>query len=400
MFYNFTVLAKPNGPVCNLDCTYCYYLEKENLYPFTRNFRMSDETLEIFTRKYIHEQPATEITFVWQGGEPTLLGIDYFKKALALQRKYSAGKKINNSFQTNGTLLTDEWCSFFKSHNFLVGISIDGPEELHDKYRVDKGEKGTFAKVMRAIELLKKHQVEFNTLTVVNSINSERPVEVYNFLKRIGSKYIQFIPIVDPDPDSKSTNSQVFPWSVGPTEYGRFLIHIFNDWVRKDVGKYFVQIFDATLANEVGMQPGVCVFSKYCGNCLAIEHNGDVYSCDHFVYPEFRLGNIHNLSFPKLIALPSQVKFSQNKHSSLAPECLKCEAYKYCRGECPKNWLIQSSDGKARLNYLCPGYKLFFRFARPYMNFMATELRNRRSPANVMNWARKRTFKVDDNKNF
>ncbi len=393
----FNLLAKPTGPLCNLDCAYCYYLEKEKMYPGTSSFRMNEETLETFTRKYIHEQPGPEVTFVWQGGEPTLLGIEYFQTALRFQKKYGSGKQISNSFQTNGVLLNDEWCKFFKENNFLIGISIDGPEKLHDTYRINKGGKGSFSKVMSGIDLLKKHHVEFNTLTVVNNINSEYPLEVYHFLKQVGSGYIQFIPIIEyiagscsPEKLSlvlpeQSDSAALAPWSVNSVKFGKFLISIFNEWVKRDVGRYFVQIFDATLANEVGVPAGICVFSERCGDALAIEHNGDVYSCDHFVYPEYKLGNINSSTLKKMLLLPEQQKFGNNKYDSLPEQCKKCDVYSYCRGECPKNRFLTSDTGEAGLNYLCEGYKRFFRHTKPYMKYMANELARKRSPANIMN---------------
>ena len=396
----FNILANPTGPICNLNCTYCYYLEKEKIYPDTSSFKMSDETLEVFTRKYIHEQPGSEVTFVWQGGEPSLLGLDYYKKALHFQQKYGSGKRINNSFQTNGVLINEEWCLFFKEHNFLIGISIDGPKELHDLYRQDKGGHGTFTKVLHAIELLKKHEVDFNTLTVINNINCEYPLEVYRFLKQIGSQYMQFIPIVEqvaegvlpegvvllsPDYAGKTT---LAPWSVTPLKFGKFLVAIFNEWVKRDVGRYFVQIFDATLANEAGAAPGICVFSERCGNALAIEHNGDLYACDHYVYPEYRLGNIHSTSLKKVLLSNAQQQFGLDKYDSLPRQCKNCDVYTYCKGECPKNRFLVSNTNETGLNYLCEGYKLFFRHVKPYMKYMNNELQHQRSPAQVMNWAK------------
>ncbi|WP_069658360.1 anaerobic sulfatase-maturation protein [Arcticibacter eurypsychrophilus] len=396
----FNILANPTGPICNLNCTYCYYLEKEKIYPGISSFKMTEQTLEVFTRKYIHEQPGPEVTFVWQGGEPSLLGLDYYKKALQFQQKYGSGKRIHNSFQTNGALLNDEWCLFFKEHNFLIGISIDGPKVLHDKYRLDKGGHGTFSKVMEAIALLKKHQVEFNTLTVINNINSEYPLEVYRFLKQIGSQYMQFIPIVEQvaegvlpegvvllSPDYAG-NTTLAPWSVSPLKFGKFLVAIFNEWVKRDVGQYFVQIFDATLANEAGVAPGICVFSERCGNALAIEHNGDLYACDHYVYPEYKLGNIHSTSLKRVLLSDEQQLFGLNKYDSLPRQCKECDVYNYCKGECPKNRFLVSTTNEDGLNYLCEGYKLFFRHVKPYMKYMNNELLHQRPPAQVMNWKR------------
>ena len=393
----FNLLAKPTGPLCNLDCSYCYYLEKEKMYPGNQNFMMNDDILEVFIRKYIHEQPGRQVTFVWQGGEPSLLGIAYFKKALKLQKKYGSGKEIHNSFQTNGLLLTDDWCIFFKENNFLIGISIDGPEEIHDRYRLNKGGKGTFLKVMAAIDLLKKYKVDFNTLTVVNDVNVEQPLIVYRFLKQIGSGYIQFIPIVERLSSECPSNglSLVLPeykeeakltsWSVPSLKFGRFLVTIFNEWVKKDVGRYFVQIFDATLANEAGEPAGICVFSKYCGDALAIEHNGDVFSCDHFVYPVYKIGNINTTSLRKMLLQSVQIKFGLDKYNSLPQQCKDCDVLRYCYGECPHNRFLTTAKGEAGLNYLCDGYKHFFRHVKPYMKYMANELRHKRSPANVMN---------------
>lgn len=398
----FNILTKPTGALCNLDCAYCYYLEKEKIYPGTSNFKMTDETLEVFTRKYIHEQPGPEVTFVWQGGEPTLLGIDFFRKALQLQKKYGSGKRISNSFQTNGVLLNDEWCSFFKQNDFLIGISIDGPEKLHDAYRINKGGQGTFSRVMRGIELLKKHRVEFNTLTVVNNVNCEKPLEVYRFLKQVGSGYIQFIPIVERLAEEASDEelelvlpeyrgeAQVTAWSVPSLKFGKFLSVIFDEWVRHDVGRFFVQAFDAALANEVGVPAGVCVFNDQCGDALIMEHNGDIYSCDHYVYPEYRLGNIHQTSLKRVLLLPEQQRFGANKYDSLPSQCKDCDVYRYCRGECPKNRFLVTNAGEEGLNYLCEGYKTFFRHIHPYVKFMANELLHQRAPANVMQWAKKR----------
>ena len=392
----FNFLAKPTGPICNLDCSYCYYLEKENMYPGNPNFMMNEETLETFTRKYIHEQPGSEVTFAWQGGEPTLLGINYLKKALELQKKYGSGKIIHNAFQTNGVLLDDDWCSFFKENNFLIGISIDGPEEIHNKYRLNKGGQGTFAKVIKAIELLKQHKVEFNTLTVVNDLNVERPSEVYKFLKQIGSGYIQFIPVVERVSAEKPANglelvlpgyqkeANLSSWSVPSLKFGKFLVAIFNEWIKKDVGRVCVQIFDSTLANEVGVPADVCVFNKYCGDSLAIEHNGDVFSCDHFVYPEYKIGNINTTSVKKMLMQPEQIKFGLDKYDSLPQQCKTCDVFSYCFGECPKNRFLTTLEGEGGLNYLCEGYKFFFRHVKPYMKFMANELAQARSPANVM----------------
>ncbi len=311
----FHVMAKPMGPICNLDCTYCFYLEKENLYPGS-DFKMSEQVLKEFIKQKIEANDTPGVNFAWQGGEPTLLGVEYFEKVVELQKKYSNGKKIENTFQTNGILLNDKWCEFFNKNNFLIGLSIDGPKDLHDKYRVNKGGKPSFDQVVKGIELLKKHEVEFNTLTVVHDYNSRYPLEVYNFLKEIGSGFMQFIPIVERksvsitedsltlvSPDYKG-NAEVTEWSVKSEEYGNFLINIFDEWVRKDVGKYFVQIFDIALEAWYGQEPGLCVFRETCGDAMAIEHNGDLYSCDHYVYPENKLGNIMEEHLSVLVNKP------------------------------------------------------------------------------------------------
>lgn len=387
-------MAKPTGPSCNLNCAYCYYLEKGKLFGDKQDLVMKEETLEIFIQKYIREEPSREVTFVWQGGEPTLLGIPYFKKVVQLQKKHAAGKFIHNSLQTNGTLLNEEWCRFFKDNHFLIGISIDGPEALHDQYRLNKGGKGTYKKVIRSIELLRKHSVEFNTLTVVNDVNVERPLEVYHFLKNIGSHYIQFIPVIERVAAGCASEAlklvfpayngeaAIAPWSVPATKWGMFLVTIFNEWVKQDVGKTYVQLFDAALANEVGMPAGICIFNERCGNAIAMEHNGDLFSCDHYVYPEYKLGNIHTDSIQELLQSPAQQQFGNDKSSKLPRQCKNCDVYNYCRGECPKNRILDND-----LNYFCEGYKLFFRHIRPYMKFMANELAHRRPPANIMRYA-------------
>ncbi len=392
-------MAKPIGPICNIDCKYCFYLEKENLYPEKHgksSWSMNDEVLENFIKQKIASTGLPEESFAWQGGEPTLLGVDYFRKVVALQNKYANGKKINNAFQTNGILLDDGWCEFFAENNFLIGLSIDGPREIHDKYRVDKGGKPTFDKVMRGIGFLKKHIVDFNTLTVVQKDNSQYPLEVYNFLKDIGSGFMQFIPIVERILENKAGGlSLVFPdkndavvseWSVEPLQFGNFLIKIFDHWVRNDVGKYFVQIFDVSLESWSGLDPGLCIFSETCGNALAIEHNGDLYSCDHYVYPGNKLGNIMENPLMKMVESGQQEKFGEDKRDTLPQYCRNCEVRFACNGECPKNRFLTTPEGEYGLNYLCAGYKKFFKHIDPYMKFMVEELKNRRAPLNVMRW--------------
>lgn len=305
----FHVIVKPIGPLCNLNCKYCFYLEKESLYPTKSDFRMHDGVLESYIRQLIVSQPDDRVTFAWQGGEPTLLGVDYFRKAIELQQRYGEGKHIENTFQTNGVLLNDEWCSFFKEYNFLIGLSIDGPEKYHNSYRKDKSGNGSFEKVMTGLEYLKKYNVEFNTLTVVQKHNSQKPLDIYHFLKEIGSGFMQFIPIVERMAETNSADglhlispnskleARVTDWSVQPKQFGIFLSTIFDEWVRNDVGKYYVQTFDVALEAWCVVNPSLCIFSQTCGNAMAIEHNGDLYSCDHYVYPENKLGNC-NTSYP------------------------------------------------------------------------------------------------------
>lgn len=397
----FNIMAKPIGSICNMNCTYCYYLEKKNLYESVRNFKMSDEVLESFIHQYIQSQKVPKVTFVWQGGEPSLLGIDFYKKVVRLQEKYKGNKTIENSFQTNGTLLNDEWCRFFADNKFLVGVSIDGPQWLHDKYRRYKNGKGSFRDVMRAIELLKKHRAEFNTLTVVNDYNGKYPRDVYRFLKSIESKFIQFIPIVEQSADPKEDTpvelispdfqgkAEVTEWSVNPLQYGKFLATIFDEWVKRDVGKYFVNIFDATLANWVNQNPGLCTFDETCGEAAVLEFNGDLYSCDHWVYHENYLGNIMKTPLIDLMKSEKQINFGLRKEYDLPEQCNKCKFKKICRGGCPKNRVIETDIPGKRLNYLCEGYRYFFSHVVSYMNYMANELRNKRPPANVMRWAKK-----------
>jgi uncharacterized protein len=383
----FHIMAKPHGAICNLNCTYCYYLEKKNLYASSgREFRMADDVLETYIRQYIQSQPAQNVSFAWQGGEPTLLGIPFFKRVVELQKEYAGDKIIDNAFQTNGTLLDDAWGEFLARNKFLIGLSVDGPEEIHDAYRVDKGGKPTFARVMRGLGFLKKHGVEFNTLTVINRLNSYRPQDVYRFLKEIGSKYLQFIPIVEqvakqPDPNGlvllkpySRQESVVSEWSVEPLQFGRFL----------------QQVFDVALESWYGVPQTLCVFAPKCGSALAVEHNGDVYSCDHFVYPDNKLGNIMQKNLSSLVNSPQQTRFGNAKETGLPSDCRECGVRFACNGECPKHRFMQTASGEYGLNYLCAGYKHFFHHIDPYMRFMAEELKQNRAPARVMEWARAR----------
>lgn len=396
----FNIMTKPTGSLCNMNCTYCFYLEKEKLYPNNKSWAMNEVVLENYIKQYISTQKVNEITFSWQGGEPTILGVDYFMKVVELQNKYSNGKKILNSFQTNGVLLDDKWGEFLSKNNFLVGLSIDGPKKIHDKYRILKGGKDSFEKVMNGVSILKKYKVEYNTLTVVQKDNSYKPLEVYNFLKEIDSKYLQFIPIVERkslvndlnklDLVSPNFNGEVeiTEWSVESLQFGKFLSTIFDEWVSKDVGKIFVQIFDISLEAWFGYNPSLCVFSETCGGAMAIEHNGDLYSCDHYVYPENKLGNIMTDNLEKMVDSEKQRKFGLDKKLNLPDFCNKCNFLFACNGECPKHRFIKSPNNEDGLNYLCSGYKYFFDHISPYMNFMVNELLNKRAPANIMDFLR------------
>ncbi len=399
----FHVLAKPTGPICNLDCTYCFYLEKEKLYPPAEHaaWRMPDEVLETFIRDTIRAQPTPEVHFAWQGGEPTLLGVGFFRRAVELQRKYAEGRAVHNAFQTNGVLLDDEWGEFLAVHQFLVGLSIDGPEKFHDRYRVDKGGQPTFRRVMQGLAALQRHGVEFNTLTCVQRHNSRYPLEIYSFLKQIGSRFLQFIPIVErqatgtfgagaPLAPVHAEAASVTSWSVEPLQYGIFLSTIFDEWVRRDVGRTYVQIFDVALQSWLGIPPDLCVFRETCGDALALEHNGDLYSCDHFVYPDHRLGNIQERSLLELAGSEQQRAFGNAKRDTLPRYCRECEVRFACNGECPKHRFLRTPEGEPGLNYLCAGYKHFFRHIDPCMRFMAAEWRAGRPPANVMDWLRYR----------
>ncbi|MGD8360692.1 MAG: anaerobic sulfatase-maturation protein [Gemmatimonadota bacterium] len=395
------IMAKASGAVCNLDCAYCYYLEKEKLFPSEgAAWRMSEETLELFVRQYVEAQDAPEVSFGWQGGEPTLMGLAFYKKAVALQKRYAGGKTIHNSLQTNGTLLDDAWGEFLARNRFLVGISIDGPRELHDRYRLDKGGKPTFDRVMQGLETLKRHQVEFNTLTTVHPHNERSPLEVYRFLKEIGSGFVQFIPIVEraaeiPDPDGLTLVFPTFPgkaavsrWSVSPSGYGGFLCAVFDEWVRGDVGRVFVQMFDVSLGAWLGMEPSLCIFSETCGNAPVIEHNGDLYACDHFVYPDYRLGNVRERSIREMVESPEQRSFGEDKRDRLPRRCRECPVLFACHGGCPKHRFARTPDGEEGLNYLCPAYERFFTHVDPYMRVMAAELAAGRPATGVMDWVR------------
>ena len=389
------VMLKPAGAHCNLACKYCYYLEKNNLYQNSHRHLMSDEMLEQFTREYIEAQTMPQVLFTWHGGEPLMRSIDFYKKALALQKKYAHGKQIDNVIQTNGTLLTDEWCEFFAKNHWLVGISIDGPQEYHDHYRVTPAGKPSWEKVMQGISLLKKHRVEWNAMAVVNAYNAEHPLEFYHFFRDNGCQYLQFTPIVErltEHEDGRTLASladdreiPLADASVTPQQWGNFLCTIFDDWVRHDVGKMFVEIFDCTLANWMGVLPGICAYSKECGHAGVMEHNGDVYSCDHFVFPEYKLGNIREQSLIDMLYGEKQQAFSRLKHTSLPRQCKECDMEFACHGECPKNRFEKDKYGEPGLNYLCQGYYQYYTHVAPYMDFMKRELLAQRPPANIMN---------------
>ena len=388
------VMLKPTGAHCNLACKYCYYLEKNKLYPTAQRHLMSDEMLEQFTREYIEAQTMNQVLFTWHGGEPLLRSIDFYRKALSLQQKYTGGRRIDNVIQTNGTLLTDEWCEFFAQNHWLVGISIDGPQPDHDHYRLTAAGKPSWKKVMQGIKLLKKHGVEWNAMAVVNAYNANHPLEFYRFFKENGCQFLQFTPIVErltrhedgrtlaslADKDEISLSEA----SVAPEQWGYFLCAIFDEWVRKDVGKIFVEIFDCTLANWMGISPGICAYSKECGHAGVMEHNGDVYSCDHFVFPEYKLGNIRDHSLIDMLYGEQQQEFSRLKHSSLPRQCKECDMEFACHGECPKNRFMKDKYGDSGLNYLCPGYYHYYQHVAPYMDYMKQELMAQRPPSNIM----------------
>ena len=388
------VMLKPAGAHCNLACKYCYYLEKNKLYPTAQRHLMSDEMLEQFTREYIEAQTMNQVLFTWHGGEPLLRSIDFYRKALSLQQKYARGRRIDNVIQTNGTLLTDEWCEFFAQNHWLVGISIDGPQPDHDHYRLTAAGKPSWKKVMQGIKLLKKHGVEWNAMAVVNAYNANHPLEFYRFFKENGCQFLQFTPIVErltrhedgrtlaslADKDEISLSEA----SVAPEQWGYFLCAIFDEWVREDVGKIFVEIFDCTLANWMGISPGICAYSKECGHAGVMEHNGDVYSCDHFVFPEYKLGNIRDHSLIDMLYGEQQQEFSRLKHSSLPRQCKECDMEFACHGECPKNRFMKDKYGDSGLNYLCPGYYHYYQHVAPYMDYMKQELMSQRPPSNIM----------------
>jgi len=379
-------MAKPTGSKCNLDCAYCFYLKKEQMYP-NSDFRMSDEVMEQYIRQTIAGQRVPHVTIAWQGGEPTLMGLDFFRRAVEVEKKYlKPGMRIENTFQTNGVLLNEEWCEFFRENNFLIGLSVDGPRHLHDTYRYDKGGAGTFDKVMRAARLLQRHKVEFNVLCTVNASNSEHPLEVYRFFRdELGARYLQFIPIVERDNDTgHQDGARITERSVRPRQWGKFLIEIFDEWVRRDVGVMFVQFFDAVLASYVRGYSTICVLQPTCGQGVALEHTGDLYSCDHYVEPKHWLGNIKDNPIETLVASEQQRSFGLDKSSSLPEYCRKCEFLFTCHGECPKNRVLLTPDGEPGLNWLCAGLKAFYAHTQGPMRMMAELLKRGRYADEIM----------------
>jgi uncharacterized protein len=393
------IMTKPVGAICNLACDYCYYLEKSKLYQESPKHIMSDELLEKFIKEYIESQTMPQVLFTWHGGETLMRPLSFYQKAMELQRKYARGRTIDNCIQTNGTLLNDEWCRFFHDNNWLVGVSIDGPQEFHDEYRKNKQGKPSFMKVMQGINLLNKHRVEWNALAVVNDFNADYPLDFYHFFKEIGCRYIQFTPIVERifrHDDGRhlaaveeGNNEKLADFSVTPEQWGNFLCTIFDEWVKNDVGEYFIQLFDATLANWVGEQPGVCSLAKTCGHAGVMEFNGDVYSCDHFVFPQYKLGNIYSKTLVEMMYSDKQQQFGRNKFDSLPSQCKECQYLFACNGECPKNRFCKTASGEPGLNYLCKGYYQYFDHVAPYMDFMKKELLAERAPANIMEAIRK-----------
>ncbi|MDR3261473.1 MAG: anaerobic sulfatase-maturation protein [Tannerella sp.] len=372
------VMLKPIGAVCNLRCKYCYYLEKKDLYPEVHNYVMTDALLEEFIRQYLQSHTTPDVLFTWHGGETLMRTVDFYRKALELQKKYGEGRNIDNVLQTNGTLLNDTWCRFFKDNHFLIGVSIDGPQHCHDIYRKDRQGRPSFFQVMQGISLLKKHGVEFNVMGVVNDYNVDYPLEFYRFFKSIDCRYIQFAPIVE------TIDGRPASWNVPSEKWGDFLIAVFDEWVRQDVGTFYIQYFDSTLANWVGEPPGVCTLAKTCGHAGVMEFNGDVYSCDHYVYPQYKLGNINDQTLIEMMYSEKQQKFGAGKYDTLPQQCKDCHYLFACYGECPKNRISKTSSGEPGLNYLCRGYYKFFDHVAPYMDFMKRELINKRPPANIM----------------
>lgn len=406
---SFNIMLKPAGSLCNLDCHYCYYLDKAEIYG-GREPRMDEAMLETVVREYIAANDVPEVMFNWHGGEPLVLGLDFYRKALEFQRKYADGKVVRNTLQTNGTLLTREWADFFRDNGFLLGISLDGPMDIHDKYRKDKGGQPTFDRVMRGLRLLRDRDVAFNTMSTVNKVSEGRGLEVYQFLKSVGSRYMQFMPVVEhvkypADASGKvrrnarpfivdpaTEGAQLAGWSVSALGFGKFMCDIFDWWVRNDVGTYYVNLFDATLANWCGVRPGTCAYDRTCGGNSVIEHNGDLYPCDHFVYSKYLLGNIRDRSIRSMMESPEQARFGIDKRNTLPTKCFRCKYLFACNGECPKHRFNRTETGDTGLNALCAGYWKFYDHAAPYMEKMKELLAKEQPPAYVMPWARVRPY--------
>ena len=383
-YRNFNLMAKPTGPRCNLRCDYCFYLEKEHFFQERKNLLMSDEVLETYTRQYIKTNDAPEMVFAWQGGEPTLMGVDFFRKAVALQKQYGNGRRITNTLQTNGILLNDEWCRFLAENCFLVGLSLDGPREIHDRFRKDRNGKPTFNRTMQALERMKRHMVEFNVLACINRESAKRPREVYRFFKKHGIRFIQFIPVVERFTNQKGgkdsfrltrpdfwEEAAVTPWSVDPHGYGDFLIGVFDEWIQQDVGKIFIMNFEWTLASWVGAPQASCSHAAHCGQALILEHNGDVYCCDHYMFPEYRIGNILTDDLAVMVVSEKQRAFGASKETSLPAACRNCEMLFACHGGCLKYRFAKSPEGEPGMNYLCQGAKRYFGHVEKTMNTMA-----------------------------
>lgn len=396
----FHLMAKPAGPSCNLRCKYCFYREKKTFFPQNKAPRMSVDVLDAYTRKYIESQPGQSVIFDWQGGEPTMLGIDFFRQALDFQKKYRQGKEIQNTLQTNGTFIDEEWCVFLARNNFLVGLSMDGPPAVHDAYRVDSNGKPTLTKVLQSLRMMQSHNVEVNVLATLNRESSRHPFEVYHFFKQQGVRFIQFIPIIERKPEAEAEelgislapppsltrrekSATVTPWSVTPKEYGEFLIQVFKEWIKNDVGSIFVMNFEWSLAAWAGVGAGVCYLSPRCGRNLILEHNGDIYSCDHFMYPAYRLGNILEGDLKKMVLSSKQITFGALKETALPGYCRKCDVLFACHGGCPKHRFAKSPDGEPGLNYLCEGLKAFYNYVSPSMKQMV-ELIHRRIPVQTI----------------
>jgi uncharacterized protein len=409
------VLAKPIGPACNINCDYCFYLEKHALFKEGENMRMSDEILAAYVSSYITTQPTPAVEFVWHGGEPTLLGMEFFRNVVELQRPFQGKKQITNSIQTNGTLLTDEWCEFFKQNNFFVGLSLDGPRKIHDRYRKDHMARPTFDDVMKALKLLQKHDVEYNILACVSRETAYHPLEVYNFFKNEGVRFVQFTPLIERQPDDETKaqglwlappakldgvepNTLVTPWTVEPKRYGDFLIAIYEEWVRKDVGEIFIMNFEWALNAWIGNPSPVCIFARQCGRAVAMEHNGDVYACDHYVYPAYRLGNVLEESIGAMVNRSVASGFGPHKEQTLPTYCRDCEVLNACWGGCPKHRFARTPSGEPGLHYLCSGYKSFFMHIRKYLSIFTKTLELGVPASEIMKVVNNRPSIVDNPK--